>query len=111
MAVEDDDDVAVFFDADMPDVCTATFTPSGGAAVDGVTIIVKRPEEVSGVGLAGISEFNTHVLVRVSEIGSANPGEGVFSNADLLDGASHTVAAADLDETQKIWTCALRPNS
>lgn len=103
----DSADLAQYFDTDLG-AATATFTPTSGPTVS-CTILVQRPNETSGVGLAGISTYNTHILVRLSEI--ADPSGGSFSGATALGGLTYIVADADLDETGAIWTCACRPST
>jgi hypothetical protein len=86
----------------------ATFTPATGPAVS-CTILVKRPDETSGAGLAGIATYNTQIEVDSSEV--ADPTGGSFSGATALGGLVYIVSDANRDELGEVWTCLCRPST
>lgn len=107
MSFETAAELAAFFATDMG-AESASCTPSGGVAT-GCTVILDATIDTASVGLAGISEQNLRLVVRKSEI--ADPRAGTFTAIASLGASNiYTVAEADLDPAQAVWTCSLRPN-
>jgi hypothetical protein len=102
MPVEDAETLATFFDEDEFAIA-ATYTPSGGGAAVACSIIIDAPQEVQGLGVAGIVQTNRRVMVRKSEV--ANPADGTLT----IDGTSYSIVEPELDITEKIWSFGLKP--
>ena len=102
MAVEDDDTLATFFDTDEFAVA-AVFTPAGGGAAVNITVVLDEPQEIAGLGFAGVSQENRRVMFRKSEVES--PAGGTIT----IDGTSYRVVNPELDLAGKIWTFGLKP--
>jgi hypothetical protein len=87
----------------------ATFTPAGGGAGIACRVILSRPREIAGLGIAGVAAYNTRVTVRKAEI--AVPDGGTFSGAPSFGGLTYRVASAELDVVGQVWRCALQPTT
>ncbi|HHN73161.1 MAG TPA: hypothetical protein ENK13_03635 [Thermopetrobacter sp.] len=70
---------AIFADINM--AVDATWYPAGGAPVP-VRVIRKAPDEVTSFGAAQILSETTLVDVRVSEMATPKPGDGISIGAD-----------------------------
>ncbi len=101
MAVEDDETLATFFDVDDFAVA-ATFTPASGPPV-GVTVVLDEPQEIHGLGLAGVAQANRRVILRSGEV--ADPTGGSIT----ISGTTFRVVEPEKDITGKIWTFGLKP--
>lgn len=100
MAVETAEDLATFFDTDDFAVA-AVITPNGGAAVT-VSILLDEPQEIHGLGIAGIAQANRRVMVRKSEID--DPTNGTIA----ISGVTYRIVEPELDLTRLIWSFAIK---
>lgn len=100
MAVEDDSDVATFFDEDAPGFAQAAQVASGVAST--VAVLLDTPRTIGGLGTNGMPQENPSLRVRKSEC--ANPKKG---DTWVIDGATYKFGHRELDPAGKIWTISL----
>ncbi len=91
---------AIFADINM--AVDATWYPAGGAPQP-VRVIRKAPDEVTSFGAAQILSETTLVDVRVSEMATPKPGDGIAIGADnfAIQGEPKR------DRDRLIWTLEL----
>jgi hypothetical protein len=101
VALDDSEDVSIFFDtADF--ATTATYTPTGGGSASSVTVIFDKAQIVAGFVGVGAIQAAPQIQVRKSEV--ANPRNG---DSYVIDGVTYSHGTPTLDPSGKIWTITL----
>ena len=82
----------------------AVFIPDGGAPVE-VRVVAKRPDEIVGFEETRIHAETTLFDVRVSEVSTPRPGDGLD-----IDGEAFVVQGEPVrDVEQLVWTLEACP--
>ena len=102
MAVEDDDDIATFFDEDAPGYAQAAQVASGVAST--VAVLFDTPRTIGGLGTSGMPQENPSIRVRKSEC--ADPKK---LDTWTIDTTTYKFGHRELDPSGKIWTISLNP--
>jgi len=100
VALEDADDLAVFFDTEEFAIA-ASYTASGGSAVS-VTVVLNDPQVIASVGRHGLLQRDDYIQVRKSEVADPKAGDQW-----VIDGLTYKHGHRELDPSGKIWTINL----
>jgi len=105
MPVEDDADLAGFFNADEFAIAgTYLPVPGNSGIVLPVTVILDRPGEASGsLGESGVVISPITALIRRSQLAPYSPSAG----QTLILGDTYLVAFVEPDETSDVWRLTL----
>lgn len=93
---------ALFMDPHM--ATDATYTPDGGTPLP-VRVVLRRPDAVTEFGGAQVWSETTRVDLRVAEVASPRPGDGI-----VIGGEAFVIQAEPVrDRERLVWTVDLRP--
>ena len=94
------EDLAAYYDTDLPQVESATYTPYGGSAVS-VTVRLVPGQGLEGEGADALG-INAIARIRTSQVSTVAPGAVLVIGSNTWE-----VISADLATNGNEWICEI----